>query len=207
METTNVSGREDLFKKFIELLGDLNVPAPPATIPANGNDAEYRYYKVKEAGNGGRPSIKLMKVVPGAVGSTAIPEGVLSVSDVGRDEGKKRWASCQLSQGACVIVNNAAAAIEKASGLVERARGMCVSARVPPVQFMLTIDEADDFYRTDAGSGSEDSREREIKMEEQMRRLKDIGPLCQFEVTALTRPPAPSSPPPSPALRRRPRSL
>ena len=187
--TTNVSGREDLFGKFIELLGDLNVPAPPATIPANGNDAEYRYYKVNEQENGGRTSIKLTKV-PGPNGAVALPEGVFSVSDVGRDEGKKRWASRQLSQGACVIVNNAAAAIEKASGMVERARGMCTSARVPPVQFMLTIDEADDFYRTDAGAGSGDSQERAIKMEEQMRLLKEIGPLCQFEVTALPRTPA-----------------
>ena len=184
--TTNVSGREDLFTKFIELLGDLTVPAPPATIPTNANDAQYRYYQVKEPDNGGRASIKLMKVT-GANGATALPEGVFSVSDVGRDEGKKRWASRQLSQGACVIVNNAAAAIEKASGLIERARGMCTSSRVPPVQFMLTIDEADDFYRTDTGSGSGDSQEREIKMEEQMRLLKDIGPLCQFEVTAPTR--------------------
>ena len=94
-------------------------------------------------------------------------------------EGKRRWASRQLSQGACVIVNNAAAAIKRASGLLGQARGMCTSARVPPVQFMLTIDEADDFYRTDAGAGSGDSQERAIKMEEQMRLLKDIGPLCQ----------------------------
>ena len=186
--TTNVSGREDLFGKFIELLGDLNVPAPPATIPDNGNDAKYRYYKVNDPQNGGRVSIKLMKDT-GTNGANALPEGVFSVSDVGREEGKRRWASRQLSQGACVIVNNAAAAIEKASGLVERARGMCTSARVPPVQFMLTIDEADDFYRTDAGSGSGDSQERVIKMEEQMRLLKDIGPLCQFEVTALPRAP------------------
>ena len=187
--TTNVSGREDLFGKFIELLGDLNVPAPPATIPANGNDAEYRYYKVNEQENGGRTSIKLMRV-PGPNGAIALPEGVFSVSDVGREEGKRRWASRQLSQGACVIVNNAAAAIEKASGMVERARGMCTSSRVRPVQFMLTIDEADDFYRTDAGAGSVDSQERAIKMEEQMRLLKNIGPLCQFEVTALPRAPA-----------------
>ena len=199
--TTNVSGREDLFGKFIELLGDLNVPAPPATIPDNGNDAKYRYYKVNDPQNGGRVSIKLMKDT-GANGANALPEGVFSVSDVGREEGKRRWASRQLSQGACVIVNNAAAAIKRASGLLGQARGMCTSARVPPVQFMLTIDEADDFYRTDAGAGSEDSQERVIQMEQQMLDLKEMGPLCQFEVTALPRAPgyralARSQPPPS----------
>ena len=186
--TTNVSGREDLFGKFIELLGDLNVPAPPATIPDNGNDAKYRYYKVNDPQNGGRVSIKLMKDT-GANGANALPEGVFSVSDVGREEGKRRWASRQLSQGACVIVNNAAAAIKRASGLLGQARGMCTSARVPPVQFMLTIDEADDFYRTDAGAGSEDSQERVIQMEQQMLDLKEMGPLCQFEVTTLPRAP------------------
>ena len=196
--TTNVSGRNDLFGKFIELLGDLNVPAPAPTIPNNSNDQQYRYYLVKERDIDGRESTqtKLLKeprtadggftspagsvsVHPGAI---ALAEGVISISDVKQNESMRKWASIQLSQGSCLIVNNAAQSILKASNLVDTARGMCSRARVPPVQFMLTIDEADDFYRTD--SGASDSIEREIKMEEKMRELKEIGPLCQLEVTA-----------------------
>jgi len=83
----------------------------------------------------------------------------------------------QLSQGACLIVNNAAQAIYKARRMISTARGMCLESKVQPIQFMLTIDEADDFYRTD-------DEDHEIKMEQQLRELKEIGPLVQFEVTA-----------------------
>ena len=189
--TTNVSGREDLFSKFIELLGDLDVPAPPtADSMTTTNDVQYRYYQVKEQelDHAGRTresiKFKLTKEPHEPLANeTRCPEGVLSITDVkGTNEGMRRWASRQLSRGACVIVNNTAQAIQKASGTIEQARGMCVSSRVRPVQFMLTIDEADDFYRTD--SQEDGSQEHEIQMERQMRNLKDLGPLCQFEVTA-----------------------
>ena len=78
----------------------------------------------------------------------------------------QKWASVQLSQGACLIVNNASAAIYKARRMISTARGMCLESRVEPIQFMLTIDEADDFYRTDGD-------EREIKMEEAARAQGD----------------------------------
>ena len=47
---------------------------------------------------------------------------------------------------------------------------------------MLTIDEADDFYRTDGGLA--DGQERLIKMQEKLLELQNLGPLVQFEVTA-----------------------
>lgn len=64
--------------------------------------------------------------------------------------------------------------------MISTARGMCLESKVQPIQFMLTIDEADDFYRTDG-------EDHEIKMEEQLRELKDIGPLVQFEVELSSR--------------------
>jgi len=88
----------------------------------------------------------------------------------------ENWASVQLSQGACLVVNNAMQAIYKARRMILTARSMA-SDHGRTVQFMLTIDEADDFYRTSGGDA-------EIKMETQMRKLKKLGPLVQFEVTA-----------------------
>ena len=78
--TTNVSGREDLFSKFIELLGDIAVPALPATIPSGSNDSSYRYYRVKERDEQGRQTtkIKLEKAPP--AGATALAEGVIGIS-------------------------------------------------------------------------------------------------------------------------------
>ena len=57
--TTNVSGREDLFGKFIELLGDISVPHPPATIPSGSNEPCYRYYRVKQQDEQGRKTTKI----------------------------------------------------------------------------------------------------------------------------------------------------
>ena len=37
---------------------------------------------------------------------------------------------------------------EKARNLIDQARGICIRNKTQPIQFMLTIDEADDFYRT-----------------------------------------------------------
>lgn len=88
----------------------------------------------------------------------------------------ENWASVQLSQGACLVVNNAMQAIYKARRMILTARSTA-SDHGRTVQFMLTIDEADDFYRTSGGDA-------EIKMETQMRKLKKLGPLVQFEVTA-----------------------
>ena len=181
--TTNVSGREDLFAKFVELLGDISVPTRPATIPSRSNDPQYRYFRVKGVDAFGRESstIKLVKQPAGGglvslPGATALAEGVIGISDINQSEGMQKWASVQLSQGACLIVHNVAAAIYKARRMISTARGMCLEAKVAPIQFMLTIDEADDFYRTDGGE------EQEIKMEEQLRELREIGPLVQFEV-------------------------
>jgi hypothetical protein len=55
---------------------------------------------------------------------------------------------------------------------------------MPPLQFALTIDEADDFYRTDKQI-CEDGHEHElIKMERALERLRALGPVLQTEVTA-----------------------
>ena len=71
---------------------------------------------------------------------------------------------------------------EKARNLIDQARGICIRNKTQPIQFMLTIDEADDFYRTDGGLA--DGQERQIKMEEKLHELRQLGPLVQFEVTA-----------------------
>ena len=72
---------------------------------------------------------------------------------------------------------------EKARNLIDQARGICIRNKTQPIQFMLTIDEADDFYRTDGGLAN-GQEERQIKMEEKLHELRQLGPLVQFEVTA-----------------------
>ena len=81
------------------------------------------------------------------------------------------------TQGACVISNNTAAAIAKAKRLIDLAQMTSIRAGLKSQQFMLTIDEADDFYRT-----AED--DKPINLVKELNELKGCGPLVTFEVSA-----------------------
>ena len=112
--TTNTSGRDDLFGKFLELLGKLEVPTVPSTIPTGANDTHFRYYREKEVEEG-RETMKIVlrKSSSSAADlrTTALAEGVIAINDMSRTEASRMWACRQLSQGACLVVNNTAAAI------------------------------------------------------------------------------------------------
>jgi len=120
--TTNVSGRDDLFGKFLDLLGELKVPTVPATLPMGANDAQFRYYRVKEREDGRETTKTILRkesaAAAAAAGSssavqrdTALAEGVIAINDINKSEAARNWACAQLSQGACIVVNNAASAI------------------------------------------------------------------------------------------------
>jgi len=163
--TTNVSGREDLFKKFTELLAEIDVPSPPqpaGTTPYAGTQYEYR--KVN-----GVP--KLVRV--GSEVGQLLVRGVLSVETIAAQH--RGWAVSQLREGACIVSNNTAPQLSKLGSIVCEARG---DRNAPALQFMLTIDEADDFYRTDGDAHAP------IKLEQALDALKELGPLVCFEVSA-----------------------
>ena len=51
--------------------------------------------------------------------------------------------------------------------------------------FLMVVDEADDFYRTQASLRDDNANDdRAIKMDLAMRRLRDLRPLIKFEVSA-----------------------
>lgn len=163
--TTNVAGREDLFKKFSELLAEIDVPTPPLRADvAEYTGRQYEYQKVDGV-------LKLVAV--GREAGRRGVQGLLSVDTIAQQH--RGWALSQLQLGACIVSNNTSAAINKVSSLVNEARG---SAPAAPMQFMLTIDEADDFYRTDG------DREQPIKLEFALDGLRRLGPLVCFEVSA-----------------------
>ena len=107
-----------------------------------------------------------------AVGLPGV-KGVLSVDTIHNQH--RAWAVPQLRQGACNVSNNTAAAMNKLASLVKEANGANGAVKL---QFVLTIDEADDFYRTDGESN------HPIKLEEALSDLKELGPLVCFEVSA-----------------------
>ena len=163
--TTNVAGREDLFRKFGVLLVEIDVPTPPQCAgQAKYAGTQYEYQKV----NG------VQKLVASGreVGPRGM-QGLLSVDTIAQQH--RSWAVSQLQLGACIICNNTAAAIDKVSSLVREARGGSPGS---PLQFVLTIDEADDFYRTDGDC------HQPIKLELALDGLKDLSPLVCFEVSA-----------------------
>jgi len=90
--------------------------------------------------------------------------------------------------GNCLVVNNSKAAIDKVRGMVQQTQGVARDQRLDYKGFMLILDEADDFYRTDADTNDESGdtpREKMIKMEIALRCLKRCeGLRLQFEVTA-----------------------
>ena len=163
--TTNVAGREDLFKKFSKLLAKINVPPPAlsASAPPYAG-TQYEYRKV-------RGVWKLFAVGRGEPGPKGV-SGLLSVESISGQH--RAWAVSELRQGACIICNNTHSAITKVANLVLQARG----DRGAPLQFILTIDEADDFYRTDGEFNAP------IKLEQALLELKGLGPLVCFEVSA-----------------------
>ena len=93
--TTGTSGRDDLFKKFTEMLQGSNLPSPWAQdyVPP---DTEFAY------GVGKNTAIPQLVRVPSNSSSTTL---VLRSGTVGNAT-KTAWASEQLLQGACLIVNN-----------------------------------------------------------------------------------------------------
>jgi len=82
-------------------------------------------------------------------------------------------------RGACVVFNNTGAAIDKARSLIREARGL-----KPSLRWNLVIDEADDFYRSDAGLP--DAQESHmIRLEAALCQLQhEVPPAIEFDVTA-----------------------
>ena len=163
--TTNVSGREDLFHKFAELLSEIDVAPPPqpaGATPYAGTQYEYRKVDGVQ---------KLVRV--GSESGQLLVRGVLSVDTIAAQH--RSWAVSQLREGACIVSNNTAQALSKLGSIVREARG---DRNAPALQFMLTIDEADDFYRTDGECYNQ------IKLEQALDDLKELGPLVCFEVSA-----------------------
>ena len=92
--TTNVSGRKDLFGKFIQLLGDIVVPTPIDAIPADADDPQYCYYRFKEHANGRETTkVKLIETRKAPAGAVALAAGVISINDIGRNEGPSPLSS------------------------------------------------------------------------------------------------------------------
>ena len=87
--------------------------------------------------------------------------------------------------GVCMIVNNTSSAIDRAFELITYARGLAPDLGLTgqDVNFVLTIDEADDFIRTDMYMGSQ-AQKPGIQLERSLKRLIEKAPLIKFDVTA-----------------------
>ena len=96
--TTGTSGRDDLFKKFTEMLQGSNLPSPWAQGYVHP-DIEFAY------GVGQNTANPQLVRAPSNLPSTTL---VLRSGTVGTAS-KMAWASEQLLQGACLVVNNSSA--------------------------------------------------------------------------------------------------
>ena len=145
--TTNVSGRDDLFGKFLDLLDKIRVPTIPATIPIGANDAYFRYYRVKEREDGRETTKTVLRRVSASPPSAAphetpLAEGVIAINDIGRTESARNWACVQLSQGACIVVNNAAPSIGPWSAVMPLALCsllLCIHRLLNRPQFVSSV--------------------------------------------------------------------
>jgi len=167
--TTNVSGREDLFKKFTTFLSPsllpdslykdrsegghsgpiLQVNAPPSvSLPdAVTSDRRYRYERIL---NRTTSTLQLELVSYDPIGADRLRAEpiIINLADIAPKH--HDWVTEMLLKGACLVANNTSAAIDKARNLINMARAESFNdPAVPVLQFTLTIDEADDFIRTD----------------------------------------------------------
>ena len=167
--TTNVSGREDLFKKFTTFLSPSLLPdslykdisegghsgpivqvnAPPSvSLPdAVTSDRCYRYERLL---NRTTSTFQLELVSYNPIGADRLrfEPIIINLADIAPKH--HDWVTEMLLKGACLVANNTSAAIDKARNLINMARAESFNdPAVPVLQFTLTIDEADDFIRTD----------------------------------------------------------
>ena len=192
--TTGTSGRDDLFKKFTEMLQGSKLPSPWVQGYVQP-DTDFAY------GVGQNTAIPQLVRAPSNLLSTTL---VLRSGTVGT-AAKTAWASEQLLQGACLVVNNSSAvrldtacwsnrpsdpcktlaqAIQGAVQLMISAQG-AARVRGRSFDFLMIVDEADDFYRTQASLTDDNAKDDSaIKMDLAMRRLRDLRPLIKFEVSA-----------------------
>ena len=202
--TTGVSGREDLFKKFTTFLaprlgpdslyGDaghrgpieqLDAPPPPSQMPHPRQ--RFRYERVQKLQKDGQPVWQL-ELVPftrdpanGAPPSSCCDEPiVINIRDVAPKH--EDWLSRKWQDGVCLVVNNTCQAIDKARRLLLSARGAAMTFD-ESAKFVLTIDEADDFIRTDNFMGPS-ATNAPIRLEHALKDLCRMGPLIKFDVTA-----------------------
>jgi hypothetical protein len=175
--TTGVTGRNDIFRKFLELLDGVVVPHPD--VPPSANVA----FVYETPPNGALDQLPWLVQSKGTRTGVAKQSWVLNIPDVTLKH--TEWVNDTLLQGGCLIVNNSAAALLKARRNIAAARGqgkLDDSGLKRTLQFALVIDEADDFYRTASFREGQDSVA--IKLENAMQALRELGPVIQFEVTA-----------------------
>ena len=167
--TTNVSGREDLFKKFTTFLSPSLLPdslykdisegghsgpivqvnAPPSvSLPdAVTSDRCYRYERLL---NRTTSTFQLELVSYNPIGADRLRAEPIIINLADITPKHHDWVTEMLLKGACLVANNTSAAIDKARNLINMARAESFNhPAVPVLQFTLTIDEADDFIRTD----------------------------------------------------------
>jgi len=174
--TTGTSGRDDLFAKFTELLSGCDLPSPYTYFAPS---AEFCYGFRKETDT----LTSLMRVPSGQMRQAPL---VLRHGTIGGQAFKEDWVVEQLLQGVCLVVNNSCQAMMAAHGLLEKAKSRGAQRATGrdghPFQYLLIIDEADDFYRTEAGTSEND--DGAILMEKAMNRLRALSPLIKFDVSA-----------------------
>ena len=173
--TTGTSGRDDLFFKFTDMLRGCDLPSPFEYFEPS---EEFCYRKKVETDT----LTSLLKLPAGQPRQAPL---VLRHGTLGTER-RKDWAVEQLLQGVCLVANNSCQAMLSARQLLETAKtrgaSRMISRRRHPFQFLLIMDEADDFYRTEAGTSEND--DGAIKMEKEMKRLRALGPLIKFDVSA-----------------------
>ena len=209
--TTNVSGREDLFRKFTTFLSpglgnaslmsdpshgghegiitQLNAPPPAGAGFAPGGTPMRQRFRYERHRKRNRQTgqmewvIELMPYTGTAATAATDPLSepiIINIADIAPKH--YDWVADKLLKGACLVVNNTQAAIDKASNLVRNTRGEA-NGQTPFLQFCVTIDEADDFIRTDSYLGPSASNPA-ILLERAVQRLCSYGPLIKFNVTA-----------------------
>ena len=112
-----------------------------------GSHARYRYERVRQRNKDGSTTFGLELVsYSGADPLTAEPI-IINVADI--KPCHYDWLTEMLLKGACLVVNNTDKAIDKVRYLIQNGRGASLKPGVRFLHFVLTIDEADDFIRTD----------------------------------------------------------
>jgi hypothetical protein len=140
--TTGVTGRNDVFRKFLELLDGVDVPHP-ADMPVSASGVAYAY----EVAVAGVAMAELPRLVESRAARASSPKSwVLNIPDLRKDR-HTAWVNDTLLQGGCLVVNNSAPALCKARQLIISAQNQGLRAqRLKParmLQFVLIIGAAD----------------------------------------------------------------